>query len=87
MTDIPRVGVTPVPNDADIESFLSELCGENNDDLQTILADMKNTIIQTENAGQPCIYAYGKLLNFLASDALSEPKMVRLLAAAIWELM
>lgn len=87
MTDIPRIGVTPVPNDVDIEIFLSELCAENNDDLQEILTDMIRTIEQTEEEGQPAIYAYGKLLNFLASDAMSEPKIVRLLAAAIWEFM
>lgn len=80
-----RVGLTPIPTDANVEYFLQELSGDNHEKLINVLEDLRRTLAQTQEAGEPTIFAYGKLLNFLAAN--KKPDMVRLLAAALWELV
>lgn len=82
-----RVGLTPIPTDANVDQFLEDLWREHSQELERLLGDMKRTIEQTEDDGEPAMFAYGKLLNYLASDEAKRPKLIRLLAAAIWELV
>jgi hypothetical protein len=81
-----RVGLTPVPDNANVEAFLQSVAEDHDQELFHVLVDMKATIEQTHEAGEPAIFAYGKLLNFLASDKLTDPDRLKLLAAALWEL-
>lgn len=81
-----RVGITPIPTDANVEHFLEGLRSDNQDSLDAVLSDMRKTIAQTEHVGEPVVFAYGKLLNYLASTEVRKPDLIRLLAAAIWEL-
>jgi hypothetical protein len=83
-----RVGnLTPIPTDANIAEYLTRVQESDDKELYEILVDMRNTIEETEEAGQPAIFAYGKLQEFLASPRyMTEPLRIKLLAAAIWEL-
>lgn len=80
-----RVGLTPIPTDANVEYFLQQLSGDNHEKLINLLEDLRRTMAQTSEAGEPTIFAYGKLLNYLA--AAKKPDMIRWLAAALWELV
>jgi len=80
-----HVGLTPIPTDANVEEFLEELWLEHYEELATILSELQQTIAQTEDAGEPAIFAYGKLLNYLASSEVMKPTLIRLLAASLWE--
>ena len=82
-----RGGLSPVPDDAQIDHWLQERINENDLALFDILQDLKLSIKEKEEAGQPINFAYGKLLNYLASEQyFSNPQRIRLLAAALWEL-
>lgn len=81
-----HVGLTPIPTDANVTEFLQQLWAEHNEQLSTIVGELQQTIAQTEDVGEPDIFAYGKLLNYLASSEVTKPDLIRLLAAALWEL-
>ena len=78
-----HVGFTPIPKDADIAEFLQNLIKEQREELGATLKQLYDTIEQTHEAEEPTVFAFAKLLNFLAS--LEKPELVRLLSAALWE--
>lgn len=81
-----RIGFQVVPDDVNIAEFLEETKSGHEDRLEEILQQLLDTIKETKNNNQPVIFAYGKLLNYLASGAISEPDIHKILAAALWEL-
>lgn len=81
-----RVGLTPIPTDANIEYFLNDLYANHRKKLNEVLLDMAGTIERTEAVGEPAIFSYAKLLNYLSSEQVKKPELIRLLAAALWEL-
>ena len=72
----------------DINEFLNTEVTANYDELLLFLREMNLTIEQTRQADEPELFAYGKLLKTAGSnnEIMDEPKRVRLLTAAIWEL-
>ena len=81
-----RVGFQIVPEDVNVAEFLEEIKTAHEDKLEGILQQLLDTIKETKNNNQPVIFAYGKLLNYLASGTLSELEVHKILAAALWEL-
>lgn len=81
-----RVGFQPIPDDVNVADYLRETERKHSAELEEILEELRRTMSDTTSIGQPAIFAYGKLLNFLAAGVLSEPELHKLLAAALWEL-
>lgn len=79
-----RIGLTPVPDDAEIVGFLQKTISHDRDHLEEILLDLSGTVFETQEKGQPKDFAYGKLMNYLAS--LPRPVRIHLCAAALWKL-
>jgi hypothetical protein len=83
-----RIGLTPVPDDADVTKFLENVRSENSQEMEAFLAELKKTLQETENSGQPEVFAYGKMLNYLATEeSVTQPWLINILAAALWELL
>lgn len=81
-----RVGLQPVPDDVDIENFLVGIKNDYQTKLSEILDQLRDAMVETKKMNQPEIFAYGKLMNYLASEEISEPTIHKILAAALWEL-
>lgn len=79
-----NVGFTPVPDDADLDKFFTQMALENHEEMISMLEELRATIIQTEREGEPSMFTYGKMINKLFT--LEMPEMIRLLAATLWEL-
>lgn len=80
------IGLHPVPPDAVLEDYIKETIKkdvENLDGQVELLWDAVETSLERD---QPEVFAYAKLLNFLASDTLDKPDLVHLCAAAMWKL-
>lgn len=82
-----RVGFTPIPTDANIQFWLDDLVADHKTLLDALLNDLARTVEETAEKGQPPIFAYAKMMNYLASEQVKKPEVVRLLAAALWELL
>lgn len=83
MNDIRRIGMRQVPDDADIAEFLKKMFEEHNNKLAQKENELKDTIDETVNSNEPSIFAFGKLLNYLAT--LEKPDLIELLSAAMWD--
>lgn len=79
-------GLTPVPSDDELERWLQDQIDESDKMLYVVLEDLKSSIEDKRQNGEPINFSYGKLLNFLASEYFTEPDRIRLLATALWEL-
>lgn len=83
-----RIGPNPVPDDVSVEQFLEGIRAENRTEMGEFLAELRKTLSETENSGQPEIFAYGKMLNYLATEeSVTQPWLINTLAAALWELL
>lgn len=81
-----RVGLVPVPDDANLEQFMQTQIDEHDELLYALLSQFQLTIEETIQSGQPFNFAYGKLINFINSDEIPEIDRIKLLSAAVWEL-
>jgi len=85
---IRRVGLIPVPDDANVTEFLEKLRTENTEEMQRFLKELKDTVSETESSGQPEVFAYGKMLTYLATEeSVTQPWLINVLASALWELL
>lgn len=83
-----RIGPNPVPDDVSVETFLESVRKENFEEMGEFLGELKKTLAETENSGQPEVFAYGKMLNYLATEeSVTQPWLINILAAALWELL
>lgn len=82
MSNIRRIGIRAIPDDADIAKFLESLIQEYNKKTIEKVKELNETIKETENSGQPAEFAFGKMLNYLAT--LEKPELIELLAGALW---
>lgn len=83
MSEDGRVGIRAVPADTDIAIFLDKLMEEYkqiSDEKEKELAD---TIEQTIRDNEPPIFAFGKMLNYLAQ--LEKPELIEILAGTLWK--
>jgi hypothetical protein len=83
MNNFRRVGIRAIPDDADVAKFLFSLSEEYETKIKEVYEQMDDTIDQTIRSKEPPIFAFGKLLNYLAS--LEKPELVELLAGSIWK--
>jgi len=85
---IRRVGLIPVPDDANVTEFLEKLRTENTEEMQRFLKELKDTVSETGSSGQPEVFAYGKMLTYLATEeSVTQPWLINVLASALWELL
>lgn len=84
MTEHRRIGITVIPDDAELAKYLEELSIQNQTLCEGILIELRETVTGTLAEDQPEIFAYAKMLNFLAS--LSKIELNNLCAAALWKL-
>ena len=83
MGDVRRIGLRAVPDDADIAKFLGKLSNEYQIRVDEICLQLNDTLNQTIKAGEPPIFALGKLLNYLA--ILEKPELIEILAGVLWK--
>ena len=80
------IGLHPVPPDAILEDYIKETIQKDIENLGGQLELLWDAVEESLDKGQPEVFAYAKLLNFLASDTLDKPDLVHLCAAAMWKL-
>ena len=84
MTDnVRRIGIRSLPPDADIAVFLQSIKEEYSSKREEIKEQLTETIDESIENNQPPIFAFGKLLNYLASR--EKPELIELLASCLWE--
>lgn len=83
MDNIRRIGIRAVPDDADIAKFLGELVEEYQQKAGEKSVELQDTIEQTIRSNEPPVFAFGKMLNYLAT--LEKPELIELLAGLLWE--
>ena len=84
MDNVRHIGIRPIPDDADVAKFLGELAVEYRKLLDEKCKELIDTIDETIESNQPPIFAFGKMLNYLAT--LEKPELVEILAGALWTL-
>lgn len=82
MDNVRRIGLRQVPDDADIALFLNKMWEEHHNKLDGIEQELNETITETIDAKEPPIFAFGKLMNYLAT--LEKPELIELLSASMW---
>lgn len=83
-----HIGLTPVPDDVKIETFLKDIIYKNREEMENFLKELIKTVDETEDSGQPNEFAYGKMMNYLATEeSVTQPWLINMLAAAMWELL
>lgn len=83
MDNVRHIGIRPVPDDADIAKFLSQLVDEYQTHREDVEQQLKETVEETIRANQPPVFAFGKLLNYLAT--LEKPELIELLSSVLWK--
>lgn len=81
-----RSGLTPVPSDVEIDEWLRKRILDHKRLCDETLVDLKNTLIQTRGAGEPDVFTYGRLLNYLADPEELQAELIELCASALWSL-
>ena len=82
-----HVGLTPVPDDGDIQKFMTALQAQHSVQLLDMVGELFDTLHETVAENQPRIFAYGKLVNYLASDKITQPELHAICAAALWHIV
>ena len=80
-----RVGLEAAPDDAQLEEWLGQKLDAANEEKEEILRDFIDMVKMGIDDGEPWLWGYARLLNFLST--LDSPKLIRVLSAAIWEIM
>ncbi|AEL97982.1 hypothetical protein CL65_gp074 [Mycobacterium phage Patience] len=80
-----RVGLEAAPDDAQLEDWLGQKIDSANEEMEEILGDFVDMVKLSMDDGDPWLWNYARLLNFLAT--LDNPKMIRVLSAALWTIM
>lgn len=83
MDNVRRIGIRAIPDDADVAKFLGKLKDEYVLKAAEVEDQLADTIEETIRSDQPPIFAFGKLLNYLAT--LEKPELVELFAGLIWK--
>lgn len=83
MREILRIGLRPIP-DGNIAEFLEQLIKDHCEQADDVVEELNETIKETEDSGQPSEFAFGKLLNYLATK--SQPELIEICAGALWNL-
>lgn len=84
MTDR-RVGLEAAPKDEDLVDWLSDKLEKADNELEEIVSTLADVMEYGKEEGEPYLFGYARLLNHLTS--LNQPKLIRVLSAALWQLM
>jgi hypothetical protein len=82
MDNVRRIGIRAIPDDADIAKFLQKLIEEYDEKVGVQKQELADTIEQTIRNDEPPVFAFAKMLNFLAT--LEKPELIELLAGLLW---
>ena len=74
------IGLRPVPPDVVLEDHIKEVIVRD----ENVLNGQLELLADAIETSDPYVFAYARLLNFLASDTLSKTELVHLCAAAMW---
>lgn len=80
------IGLTPVPDDKPLEEFINELIEKDVELLAEKLDELLGSIEETEEEKQPKVFAYAKLMNYLAKG-VTHPDLIHICCAALWEII
>ena len=80
-----RVGLEAAPDDAQLEEWLGQKIDAASEEMEEILGDFIDMVKMGMDSGEPWLWNYARLLNFLAT--LDNPKMIRVLSVALWTIM
>lgn len=80
-----RVGLEAAPDDAQLEEWLGQKIDSASDEMEEILGDFVDMVKLSMDDGEPWLWNYARLLNYLAT--LDNPKMIRVLSVALWTIM
>lgn len=81
--NVRRIGIRVIPDDVDIANFVKKLDREYQVKVDEIKIQLEETINQTLKQGQPRIFAFAKLLNYLAT--LEKPELIEMLSSTLWK--
>jgi hypothetical protein len=82
-----KVGLVPVPPDEELGAFLLNMVTEDSGTLDRHLAELQDTVDVTIEDKDPEVFAYARMLNFLAKNQnMNRLELVHLCAAALWRL-
>ena len=87
MDNVRHIGLRAIPGnitDEGLDLFLETVIKEYSEKTKQKVEELKETIRETEDSGQPYSFAAGKMLNYLAT--LEKPELIELLAGALWHL-
>lgn len=79
-----KVGLSSVPDDANLIEWLNSLYVDANNELLDYLKEWNEVVDMTKEDNDPIEWAYARLLNNLSS--LDNPKLIRMLSAFIWNM-
>lgn len=80
-----RVGLEAAPDDAQLEEWLSQKIDEASEEMEEILRDFVDMVKMSMDDGEPWLWNYARLLNYLTT--LDDPKRIRVLSVALWTIM
>lgn len=81
---IGRVGNTPAPSDEELVSWLLKMRENDATELESLLAELKNTDADTQAGGEPEVFVYARLMNYLG-NGINETELMHMCAAAVWQ--
>lgn len=80
------IGLRPVPPNEVLESFIERMVEDDTEILEGQIEQLGDTVKESLQNRQPKVFAYAKMLNFLAGDEMSKEQVVHLCAAAMWKI-
>lgn len=78
-----RRNVIPIPTDLTIEQYSLNQMESHKELFQTFLDDLKLTVEETKESGQPDVFAYVKMVRYF-TDYLQPHELVQIAATALW---
>ena len=81
---IGRVGNMPAPSDAELVSWLVKMRDDDATELTNLLVELETTDADTRDGGEPEVFVYARLMNYLG-NGINETELMHLAAAAIWQ--
>jgi hypothetical protein len=82
MDNVRRIGIRAIPDDVNIATFLSKMIEEHDHKREAVEEQLADTLEETIRASQPPVFAFAKLMNYLAT--LEKPELIELLSSSLW---
>lgn len=79
-----RIGNKPAPSDSELVTYITEMRERDAVELESLLSELETTDTDAQADGQPEVFVYARLVNYLTSDEVSLDSLIHLAASAIW---